>query len=132
LSSTDTGFATVVQMQQYEWIVSHLVLGLAFVFLEENTSSSFVDDCRGMNDLFLVKYRIPSVGAEVSVIPPNSFPPFAGQLQAFRNLWSVDHCEMIFNSIWSILTFDAANPLSGCPITRRLGCEECQTTCANL
>jgi hypothetical protein len=102
LSSTDTGFESVVQMQHYEWIVSHLVLGLAFVFLEENTSSSFMDDCRGMKDLFLVKYRITSVGEDVSVIPQNSFPPFAGQLEGFRNMWSVDHCEMIFNSIRSI------------------------------
>jgi hypothetical protein len=84
---------------------SFLVLGLAFVFFEENTSSSVMDDCCRIKDLILVtKYRITSVGADaVSVIPQNSFPPFAGQLQGFCNLWSVDHCKMIFNSIWSIL-----------------------------
>jgi hypothetical protein len=93
---------SVVQMQQYEWIVSHLVIGLVFVFLEESTSStSFMDDCWGMNDFFLLKYRMTSLG-HVSVIPEDACPPFAGRIKGFRDLWSVDHCELIFNSLRNI------------------------------
>ena len=68
LSSTDNGFATVVQMQHYEWIVSHLVHGLAFVFLEENTLQRLMDDCRGMKDLFLVTFRMTTVGDVIVIL----------------------------------------------------------------
>lgn len=93
----------LVQLCEYEWIPSTAVVGLSFVFPEadgELVSHTF-DDCRGMFNVYLLKHRIDSAG-HISCIPHDSCPPFPSCLESYRKLWSVDHCQMIFNGIRQI------------------------------
>ncbi len=59
------------------------------------------DDCQGMGDFFLAKYRIGGDG-KVSTIPQHACPPFAGHIEGFSNVWSNDFCEFIFKSMLQI------------------------------
>lgn len=89
----------LVQLCTYKWIPSSDVVGLSFVFLEEDTT--FVDECCGMFNAYLLKHRIDSSG-QISSISRDLCPPFPSCLESFRRQWSVDHCHMIFNSIRQI------------------------------
>lgn len=94
----------LVQLHEYEWIPSTAVVGLSFVFPEadgELMSHGAFDDCRGMFNVYLLKHRIDSAG-HISCIPHDSCPPFPSCLESYRKLWSVDHCQMIFNGIRQI------------------------------
>ena len=44
----------IVQLNQYEWIPSRWISGLAFVAMEDD--ALFLDDCQGMRDFFVAKY----------------------------------------------------------------------------
>ena len=94
----------LVQLCRYVWIPTTAVLGLSFVFPEqadgELVAHTF-DDCRGMYNVYLLQHRIDSAGV-VSCIPRNECPPFPTFLESFRNLWAVDHSQMIFNGIRQI------------------------------
>jgi hypothetical protein len=48
-SSSCDGWQGIVQLDGYEWIPSHLIIGLSFVFMEEDMLSHSFDDCRGMS-----------------------------------------------------------------------------------
>lgn len=52
-----------------------------------------------MCHFYVAKYRMESGTGAVSIIPKNSCPPFAGQIDNFRKLWSVDFCQLAFNTI---------------------------------
>jgi hypothetical protein len=58
----------------------------------------FFDDCHGMCNFFLARYCIAENGT-VSIIPRRACPPFPGQMESFRRIWSVDYCELVFISI---------------------------------
>ncbi|KAI2500989.1 hypothetical protein MHU86_13463 [Fragilaria crotonensis] len=62
----------IVQLGKCEWIPSYFIIGLAFVAIEDD---GFFDDCHGMCNFFLVKYRIAENGT-VSIIPRRACPPF--------------------------------------------------------
>ena len=100
---TSTTWQRLVQLSEYDWIPSSAVLGLSFVFPEGDGAllSHAFDDCRGMFNAYLLTHRMDSAGL-ISYIPPDSCPPFPSYLEEFRKLWSVDHSQMIFNSIRQI------------------------------
>lgn len=100
-SSSCDGWQGIVQLDGYEWIPSHLIIGLSFVFMEEDMLSHSFDDCRGMSNFFVLKYRQARIG-NLSVIPRHECPPFPACIEQFQKLWSVCHCELIFNSIRQI------------------------------
>jgi hypothetical protein len=91
----------IVQLNRIEWILSSWIVGLAFIAFESDDAMD--DYCfRGMSNLFLAKYRImeDKGGSEkVSIIPHNEWPPFAGHIKGFQDVWSVDNCLLIFNNI---------------------------------
>lgn len=89
----------LVQLNECEWIPSYLIDGLAFVATEHD--AILRDDCQGMCDFFVVKYRIARNGS-VCVIPRHSCPPFPRQIEGFSKLWEVDSCELIFKSMLQI------------------------------
>ena len=94
-----TGWQRIVQLDQCEWIPSYSISGLVFVALEDDTL--FLDDCQGMSNFFVAKYRMAGNG-DVCIIPRHACPPFPGRIEGFRKIWSVDSCEIIFNSILQI------------------------------
>ena len=59
------------------------------------------DDCQGMSGFFVAKYRIGGDG-KVCTIPHHACPPFGGQIEGFRNVWSTDFCELIYKSMLQI------------------------------
>jgi hypothetical protein len=92
----DAGWQKVVQTDVSEWIPSYLIEGLAFIAFEDDDS---FDDCKGMRHFYVAKYRIESETGVVSTIPKHTCPPFAGQIDSFCKLWSVDFCQLAFNTI---------------------------------
>lgn len=100
-ASSCTGWPKVVQVEECEWIPSHSIFGLAFIFMEDDIASHFFDDCRGMSNFFVLKYRRARNGF-VSVVPRNACPPFARCIERCHKIWSVDHSQIIFNSIRQI------------------------------
>jgi hypothetical protein len=94
------GCQKVVQLERCEWIPSYVIDGLAFVAMEHD-AIILHDDCHGMRDFFIAKYRI-TVNGNVCVIPRHACPSFPGQIEGFRKLWSVDSCELIFKSMLQI------------------------------
>ena len=85
--TASSSWQRVVQLCQYDWIPSSAVAGLAFVLPDDVSNSMMVsqhgyDDCRGMFNAFLLKYRMDSTG-HVSCIPVDSCPPFPCLLQGF-------------------------------------------------
>ena len=90
----------IVQLDECEWVSSYFVNGLAFVVMESDAISMH-HECQGMRDFFLAKYRIAGNG-NVCIIPPHSCPQFAGCIEDFRKIWSVDFCELIFMSMLQI------------------------------
>jgi hypothetical protein len=70
-----------------------------FVAMEDD--ALFLDDCQGMRDFFVAKYWISGNG-DVCLIPRHACPSFPGQIEGFRKLWSIDSCELIFNSLRQI------------------------------
>ena len=100
-SSSCEGWQSVVQLNEFDWIPSHVIVSLAFIFMEDDIVSSAFDDCHGMANFFVLKHRVDRNGG-VSVIPRHACPPFPGRIESFCKIWSVDHCELIFNSIRQI------------------------------
>ena len=96
----DTGWQRIVQTDKFRWIPSHAIAGLAFVAFENNDGDVF-DDCKGMSFFYIAKYRITETG-DVSLIPLHECPPFPGQMEKFKRLWSLDCCELFFNTIRQI------------------------------
>jgi hypothetical protein len=96
----DTGWQRIVQTDKFLWIPSHAIAGLAFVAFENNDDDVF-DDCKGMSFFYITKYRITETG-DVSLIPLHECPPFPGQMEKFKRLWSLDYCELFFNTIRQI------------------------------
>lgn len=88
------GYQRIVQLDKFNWIPSYLVVGLAFVATEDDA----YDDCQGMSNFYVATYRITESG-NISIIPRHTCPPFPGKIKNFYDVWSVDHCELIFNSI---------------------------------
>ena len=103
--SGNSSWQRLIQLCEYCWIPSSAVVGLSFVFPDETDNVSMLshafDDCRGMFKAYLLKHRKDSAGL-ISCIPPDSCPPFPSCLEDFRKQWSVDHCQLIFNSIYQI------------------------------
>jgi hypothetical protein len=102
-ASSCTGWPKVVQVKECEWIPSYSIFGLAFIFMEDDIASHIFDDCRGMSNFFVLKYRLAQNGF-VSVVPRNACPPFAGCIERCHKMWSVDHSQIIFNSIHQIVS----------------------------
>jgi hypothetical protein len=93
----DAGWQRIVQLDVSEWIPSYLFKGLAFIAFEDDEEA--FDDCKGMCHFYVAKYRIESATGVVSIIPKHTCPPFAGQIDNFCKLWSVDFCQMVFKAI---------------------------------
>jgi hypothetical protein len=91
----------IVQLEDFIWIPSTFIVGLAFVFMQDLIVRHSVDECCGMKDLFLLKYRLTGDGI-LSEVPKDSCPPFPSAIDLFSRLWSMCHCELIFNSIQHI------------------------------
>jgi hypothetical protein len=101
-STTSGGnWQVVVQLEEYDWIKPAAITNLAFVFSDEAVTSHCDDDCLGMCNFFVVKYRLSRNGCILSV-PKQACPPFPGKMAGFRNYWSIDNCSIIFNSIRQI------------------------------
>jgi hypothetical protein len=90
------GWQRIVQVNTFDWIPLYLIVGLAFVAFEDDDAA--FDDCKGMSNFYVEKYRIMGA-SDVSVIPQHACPPYPGQIESFQKLWSVDYCELTFNSI---------------------------------
>ena len=90
----DAGWQRIVQLDVSEWIPSYLFKGLAFIAFEDDEEA--FDDCKGMCHFYVAKYRIESAAGVVSIIPKHACPPFAGQIDNFCKLWSVNFCQMVF------------------------------------
>jgi hypothetical protein len=101
VSDTADGWKHVVQLEEVECILADAIINLSFVFLEEEVNSHCHDDCRGMFNFFVLKYRRARNGS-VSVVPKQACPTFGAQLPGFSEYWSIDHSQMIFNSIRQI------------------------------
>lgn len=86
---------SIVQIDKFDWIPSYIIVGLAFVAFEDDDT---IDDCKGMSNFYIAKYRISGEGI-VSTIPQHASPPFPGRIESFYKLWSVDYCELTFNTI---------------------------------
>ncbi|KAI2489041.1 hypothetical protein MHU86_25564 [Fragilaria crotonensis] len=102
-STTSGGdWQAVVQLEEFDWIKPDAITNLAFVFSDDAVTSHCYDDCLGMCNFFVVKYRLSRNGCILS-IPKQACPaPFPAQMAGFRNYWSVDNCSVIFNSIRQI------------------------------
>ena len=98
---TNHGWQFVVQLDEHVWILADAIINLAFVFLEEDVTSHFYDDCQGMCNFFVLKYRLSRNGC-VSSVPGLACPPFPGQIEGYNQYWSVDHCQLIFSGIRQI------------------------------
>ena len=92
-----TGWYRIVQLDQFYWIPSYFIAGLAFIDFEDG---DVFDDCKGMLCYYIAKYRITGTG-DISIIP-RQCPPFPGHMEGFYKLWSVNYCELIFNTIRQI------------------------------
>lgn len=99
--SDSEGWQRVVQLDQYEWIPSHMIIGLSFVFMEERIIPQSYEDCRGMSNFFVLKYRLARNG-KLSNVSREACPPFPSAIKRFREIWSLCHCELIFNSLRQI------------------------------
>lgn len=93
------GWQRIVQVDTFDWIPSYLIVGLAFVAFEDYDAA--FDDCKGMSNFYVAKYRITG-RSNVSVIPRHTCPPYPGRIESFQKLWSVDYCELTFNTIRQI------------------------------
>lgn len=93
------GWKRIVQLDAFEWIPSYSIVGLAFIAFEDDDHA--FDDCKGMSNFYVTRYRISRDG-DVSIIPKHTCPPFPGRIKSFRELWSVDHCELLFKAIQQI------------------------------
>ena len=93
----DAGWQRIVQADISEWIPSYLIEGLAFIAFEDDNAP--FDDCKGMRHFYVAKYRVESGTGVVSIIPKHTCPPFAGQIVNFCKVWSVDFCQLAFNTI---------------------------------
>ncbi len=83
----------LVQLCEYkEWIPLTPVVGLSFVFLEDDGKlmPHTFDDCRGVLNVYLLKHRIDSIG-HISCIPHDLCPQFPSCLESYCKLRSVDH-----------------------------------------
>jgi hypothetical protein len=100
-TSSGGGWQVLVQLEQYDWILADAITNLSFVILEEDVRSHCYDDCHGMRNFFVLKYRLARNGC-VSSVPWHSCPPFPGQIEGFSQSWCIDHCHLIFNSIRQI------------------------------
>jgi hypothetical protein len=96
-----TGWQKIVQLDKCVWIPSNLINGLAFVALENNNDAIMREDCQGMGDFVVAKYRIGGDG-HVSTMPQHACPPFAVCIEGFSNVWSTNFCELIFKSMLQI------------------------------
>ena len=90
------GWQRIVQTDVSDWIPSYLIEGLAFIAFEDDDA---FDDCKGMLQFYVAKYRIESGTRVVSIIPKHTCRPFAGQIDSFCKLWSTDFCQLAFNTI---------------------------------
>jgi hypothetical protein len=93
----DAGWQRIVQLDVPEWIPSYLIKGLAFIAFEDDEEA--FDDCKGMCHFYVAKYCIEIGTGFVSIIPKHTCPPFAGQINIFCKLWSVNFCQIVFNTI---------------------------------
>ena len=100
--TTDGGWQIVVQVDKDCWIRSSAICDLSFVFMEEDVSSGALDDCRGMYNFFVVKYRYAANDRCISGIPPHSCPPFPEKMQGFADYWCVDQCKLLYNNLRQI------------------------------
>lgn len=94
----DAGWHRIVQADISQWIPSYYLIEGLVAFIASEDDNAF-DDCKGMCHFYVAKYCIKSGTGVVSIIPKNSCPPFAGQIDNFRKLWSVDFCQQAFNTI---------------------------------
>lgn len=93
----NAGWQSIVQTDILSWMPSNLIEGLAFIAFADDHDA--FDDCKGMCHFYFAKYRIESGTGVVSLIPKHMCPPFAGQIDDFCTLWSVDFCQMAFHTI---------------------------------
>jgi hypothetical protein len=54
----NTGWQWIVQSDIPEWIPSKLIQGLAFIVFEDDAAP--FDDCKGMCQFYVAKYRVES------------------------------------------------------------------------
>ena len=100
---------------------------------EKEVSPHLHDDCRGMFNFFVLKHRRARNGCISPLVPKLACPPFGTQLEGFGQYWSVDNCQVIFNSIRQIdWTRNAAFTLSHRPVARWLLKSQRQITHAFL
>lgn len=99
--SSCSGWKNVVQVEDCHWVPSSAIAGLAFVFLDQDVTSNVLEDCVGMHNFFVVKYRQARNGV-VSPARRDMCQPFAESMENFHKIWSVDHCQIIFSSLCQI------------------------------
>lgn len=71
-SSVFDGWQQVLQLDEIVWIPNHVIIGLAFVFMEDYLYFNSFDDCCGMKNLFLLKFCRAQDG-NVSYVGLNTF-----------------------------------------------------------
>jgi hypothetical protein len=95
------GWNRIVQSDRFAWLPSSCIVGLAFIAFESD--DGFHDFCyKGITNFFVVKYRFMEASDKVSIIPRNECPPFASHIKGFKDIWSVDNCELVFNNLQHI------------------------------
>jgi hypothetical protein len=100
-TSDDNSWKNVIQVDEQYWISSRSICNMSFVFTDEDIQSGVFDDCRGIYNFFVVKHRIAKDGC-VTIAPRHACPPFAGCMDGFSELYCMDQCKVIFNSIRQI------------------------------
>jgi hypothetical protein len=100
--SSTSGWQMVVQVDEYFWITSKTICDLCFVFLEKDVASGLFDDCRGMYNFFVVKCRFAQNDICASTVPPDSCPPFPGNMEGFAKYWCSDQSKILYNNIRQI------------------------------
>ena len=100
--STTSGWQMVVQVDEYFWITSKTICDLCFVFLEKDVASGLFDDCCGMYNFYVVKCRFAQNDTCASIVPPDSCPPFPGNMEGFAEYWCSDQSMSLYNNIRQI------------------------------
>lgn len=96
-----SGWNNIVQVEDCHWVPSSAIAGLAFVFMDQDVTSNALEDCVGMDNFFVVKYRQARNGV-VSPVRRDMCRPFAESMDNFHKIWSVDHCQIIFSCLCQI------------------------------
>ena len=69
--------------------------------MDEDVTLNLLEDCVGMHNFFVVKYR-QARNRVMSPVQRDMCWPFTKSMDNFHKTWSVDHCQIIFSCLCQI------------------------------